>query len=120
MRLVGVCLLAALVGCGSDPQITGVRIVVQYGSPPPFDQFEFRLDLDEGLSDPIVRPEKAGAPLPASQDLVVYVPDDWASKTATCRVQGRRAGAGVGRPVQHNVTVELHRVVPCAVTLELP
>jgi hypothetical protein len=119
MRSAVVCLLAALVGCGSDPPITAVRIVVQYDASTRFDQFDFWLDLDEGLSAPITRPEEAGAPLSAPQDLVLYVPDSWAGTQVFCRARGLRNRQGIATSLQRPVTVVLHQTVSCEVTLGL-
>jgi hypothetical protein len=116
--VVGACLLAMLVGCGSDEKVTGVRIVAQYGPEARFDQFELRLDLDGGRSEPILLPKTPGALRASPQDVVVYVPDAWAGMLAFCRANGLRQGQPPVIGLSDPVTVVLHQVVPCTVVIE--
>jgi hypothetical protein len=117
MRSAGVCLLALLAGCGSDHEITAVRIVAAYGASA-FDQFDFQVGVDGALSDPVTLPKMAAGTLPSPQDVFFYVPDTWAGKTATCRVRGRRSGNVEAIGLPFTVTVELHRAVTCEVLVD--
>src|SRR5688572_26129759 len=120
MKLVAACVAAALLaGCKSDPKITGVRIVAQFSSVM-IDQLEFRLEVtdDPKMRDPILLPRAHGALLTSAQDLVVYLPDSLAKKTATCRVTGLRQGATVSRGVPQTIAVELHKVVTCVIRVD--
>ena len=120
MRPVGLVLLAALAGCGSDPKITGVRVVAQYGSPSLYDQFELRVDFDEEPPQSILLPKTPGPLLPSPQDLVVYLPDSRAGKMAYCRVTGRREGSAVSATVTAVILVEHQKVKTCLADLGTP
>jgi hypothetical protein len=65
-----------------------------------------------------VRPARAGGVLTSPQDLVVYLPDGDAGRTARCGASGLRGGSKVTDAVPRTVTVALHQVVTCALTLE--
>jgi hypothetical protein len=117
MRCAGVCLLALLASCRSDPEITAVRIVATYGEPR-FDQFAFRLDVESASRGPFKVPTPPDEALHSPQDLVVYGPDAWAGKTATCQVFGLRSGDSIAVSVPTSVTVEFHRVVTCTASLD--
>jgi hypothetical protein len=116
VKAAGLCLLALLAGCGSDPSITAVRIVVNYPEPV-FDQFDFRLEVDGQAPFEVRLPTPSRTPLPTPQDVVIYLPDAWAGRLATCQVLGLRGGDGLRRSFSTPFTIRLHEVASCYVYL---
>jgi hypothetical protein len=116
MRLIAAACCLAILGCASDPKITGVRIIARFdgaagltrlafawqegSQPPPFDHAE-------------VRPKNAGQVLASPQDLVVYLDDSLAGHDLSCGV----AGDPLPLRAWKTVPLRLHEIVPCEVTL---
>jgi hypothetical protein len=114
MKGIVACCLVVLLGCSSDPKITGVRILARFDASAGLTQLGFGWQVaGEAFAGPLWRPQDPGQPLTSPQDLVVYLDDRFAGRGLECRVEGRLV------PLRGSQTVplRLHEIVPCVVML---
>lgn len=119
-RFLAACAVTvALAGCGSDPEVTAVRIVAQGFPAATYDQLGFVLTVggaEPDFADAVARPERAAAPLAAPQDLVVYLSDALAGQAIRCGVVGLAGGVPGARAVgQAAEPLRKGRVTACPV-----
>lgn len=113
------CGLTALMvfACQRSPDITGVRIVVDFAGPA--EQLELSIVPAAGgaaLLPPTRRPASPGAVLPSPADVVVYLPDEQAGNDVVCRVRPVHEGTAYGG-AETTVRMQLHSIVVARLTI---